>query len=175
MRIARNLTAAAATATLVTGVTVLGTGTASAASYKCTTSSKSIDRPGGTINDNFNFSVKTCAKREGGYIYAKAYVNVDGPWGFGGQGGVTNDARALIQVKRSVSGTDPVSKYAYGTGLDSKLNNLDTYGNTSYTSPTVKHKPASGYRYLGDSVMQIDWPNDGKGFISYSFSASPTV
>ncbi|MEU3208182.1 hypothetical protein ABZ702_30740 [Streptomyces cyaneofuscatus] len=171
---ARSLTAIAATAALVAGVTVVGTGTASAASYKCTTSKKSIDHPGNTINDNFNFTVKTCAKREGGYIYAKAYVSVDGPWNYAGQSAV-NDARALIQVKRSVSGTDPVSKYAYGTGLGAKLNNLDAYGNTSYTSPTVKHKPAAGSRYLGDSVMQIDWRNDGKGRISYNFSASPTV
>ncbi|MET8175086.1 hypothetical protein [Streptomyces clavifer] len=174
MNIARALTATAATAALVAGATVLGTGTASAASYKCTTSKKSVDHPGNTVNDNFNFSVKTCAKREGGYIYAKAYVSVDGPWGFAGESSV-NDARALIQVKRSVSGTDPVSKYAYGNGLGSKLNNLDAYGNTSYTSPTVKHKAAAGSRYLGDSVMQIDWKNDGKGRISYNFSASPTV
>ncbi|NDZ64003.1 hypothetical protein G3I52_06675 [Streptomyces cyaneofuscatus] len=174
MRMARSLTATAATAALVAGVTVVGTGTASAASYRCTTSTKSIDHPGNTINDNFNFTVKTCAKREGGYIYAKAYVSVDGPWNYAGQSAV-NDARALIQVKRSVSGTDPVSKYAYGTGLGSKLNNLDAYGNTSYTSPTVKHKPAAGSRYLGDSVMQIDWRNDGKGRISYNFSGSPTV
>lgn len=174
MRMARSLIATAATAALVAGVTVVGTGTASAASYKCTTSKKSIDHPGNTINDNFNFTVKTCAKREGGYIYAKAYVSVDGPWNYAGQSAV-NDARALIQVKRSASGTDPVSKYAYGTGLGSKLNNLDAYGNTSYTSPTVKHKPAAGSRYLGDSVMQIDWKNDGKGRISYNFSASPTV
>ncbi|MFE3721399.1 hypothetical protein [Streptomyces cyaneofuscatus] len=171
---ARSLTAIAATAALVAGVTVVGTGTASAASYKCTTSKKSIDHPGNTVNDNFNFTVKTCAKREGGYIYAKAYVSVDGPWNYAGQSAV-NDARALIQVKRSVSGTDPVSKYAYGTGLGSKLNSLDAYGNTSYTSPTVKHKAAAGSRYLGDSVMQIDWRNDGKGRISYNFSASPTV
>ncbi|KQZ19785.1 hypothetical protein AB0K86_26055 [Streptomyces clavifer] len=174
MNIARALTATAATAALVAGATVLATGTASAASYKCTTSKKSVDHPGNTVNDNFNFSVKTCAKREGGYIYTKAYVSVDGPWGFAGSSSV-NDARALIQVKRSVSGTDPVSKYAYGNGLGSKLNNLDAYGNTSYTSPTVKHKAAAGSRYLGDSVMQIDWRNDGKGRISYNFSASPTV
>ncbi|RPK85806.1 hypothetical protein EES45_01505 [Streptomyces sp. ADI97-07] len=174
MNIARALTATAATAALVAGATVLGTGTASAASYKCTTSKKSVDHPGNTVNDNFNFSIKTCAKREGGYIYTKAYVSVDGPWGFAGSSSV-NDARALIQVKRSVSGTDPVSKYAYGNGLGSKLNNLDAYGNTSYTSPTVKHKAAAGSRYLGDSVMQIDWRNDGKGRISYNFSASPTV
>ncbi|MFJ8764297.1 hypothetical protein [Streptomyces clavifer] len=174
MNIARALTATAATAALVAGATVLATGTASAASYKCTTSKKSVDHPGNTVNDNFNFSIKTCAKREGGYIYTKAYVSVDGPWGFAGSSSV-NDARALIQVKRSVSGTDPVSKYAYGNGLGSKLNNLDAYGNTSYTSPTVKHKAAAGSRYLGDSVMQIDWRNDGKGRISYNFSASPTV
>jgi hypothetical protein len=175
MRIARTLTATTATAALVMGLTALGAGTASAASYRCTTSTKSIDHPGFTgLNDNFNFSVKTCVKREGGYIYAKAYVSVDGPWGFAGESSV-NNARALIQVKRSVSGPDPVSKYAYGTGLGDKLNNLDTYGNTSYTSPTVKYKPAAGSRYYGDSVMQIDWKNDGKGRISYDFSASPTV
>ncbi|MEU5137708.1 hypothetical protein [Streptomyces californicus] len=174
MRIARKLTAAAAAAAMVAGVSVLGAGTASAASYRCTTSTKSIDHPGSTINDNFNFKVKMCAKREGGYIYAKAYVSVDGPWNFAGQSPV-NEARALIQVKRSISGPDPVSKYTYGTGLGGKLNNLDAYGNTSYTSPTVKHKAGSGSRYLGDSVLQIDWSNDGKGRKSYSFSGSPTV
>ncbi|MFJ8856236.1 hypothetical protein [Streptomyces sp. NPDC102437] len=176
MRIARALTAGAATVALVTGVTVLGTGAASAASYRCTTSSKTIDHPGSTATwDDFDFKVTTCAKREGGYIYTKFTVNVDGPPGFSGYNVVNSDTRGLIQTKKSVSGTDPVVRYSYGTGLYSKMNNLDGWGNTSYTSPTVKHKPASGYRYLGDSVLQIDWKDDGAGLKSYSFSASPTV
>ncbi|MFJ6889871.1 hypothetical protein ACIQRC_34195 [Streptomyces californicus] len=176
MRIARTLTVGAATAALVTGFTVLGTGAASAASYRCTTSSKTIDHPGSTATwDDFDFKVSTCAKREGGYIYTKFTVNVDGPPGFSGYNVVNYGTRGLIQTKKSVSGTDPVVKYAYGPGLADKMNSLNGYGNTSYTSPTVKHKPASGYRYLGDTVLQIDWKDDGKGRKSYSFSASPTV
>lgn len=176
MRIARTLTAGAATAALVTGVTVLGTGAASAASYRCTTSNKTIDHPGSmAISDDFDFKVTTCAKREGGYIYSKFTVDIDGPPGFSGYQVVNYNTRGLIQVKKSVSGTDPVVKYAYGPGLEGKMNNLNGYGNATYTSPTVKHKPASGYRYLGDSVLQIDWKDDGAGLKSYSFSASPTV
>ncbi|WP_199551697.1 hypothetical protein [Streptomyces sp. N35] len=79
------MTSGAVLAALVTGVTVLGAGSASAASYRCTTSSKTIDHPGSTaLSDDFDFKVATCAKREGGYVYSKFTVDIDGPPGFSG-------------------------------------------------------------------------------------------
>ncbi|NGO77206.1 hypothetical protein G6045_16285 [Streptomyces sp. YC504] len=161
-------------AALVTGATVLGAGSASAAGYRCTTSSKTIDHPGSTaLSDDFDFKVTTCAKREGGYVYSKFTVDIDGPPGFSGYQVVNYDTRGLAQVKNSGSGT--VVKSAYGSGLAGKMNNLNGYGNTIYTSPTAQYRPAAGYRYRGGSVLQIDWKDDGAGLRSYSFSASPTV
>ncbi|MCX4659283.1 hypothetical protein ACIBCB_03040 [Streptomyces uncialis] len=169
------LTAALAAATLLVPA-LAGTAQAAPASgWHCKTSSKTVDHPGSTaVWDDFDFKVKTCAKRSGGTIYAKATVDIDGPPGFYGYS-VVNSARALVQVKRSVSGPDPVSKHKYGPGLGSKMNNLNTSGNALYTSPTVSHKAGAGSSYYGDSVLQIDWKDDGKGLRSYAFSASPRV
>ncbi|MFD7551945.1 hypothetical protein ACFV0R_16260 [Streptomyces sp. NPDC059578] len=169
------LVAALAAATLMVPALAGTAQAAPAASWKCTTSSRTVDHPGSSaIWDDFDFKVKTCSQRSGGTIYARVNVDVDGPPGFSGYD-VVNEARVLVQVKRSVSGPDPVSKYAYGPGLGSKMNNLNGSGNTLYTSPTVSHRAAAGSRYYGDSVLQIDWETDGQGLKSYAFSASPLV
>ncbi|MGX2997455.1 hypothetical protein JNUCC64_24875 [Streptomyces sp. JNUCC 64] len=144
-----------------------------AASWKCTTSKKTVDHPGSSVIwDDFDFKVKTCAKRSGGITYASVSVDVDGPPGFSGYN-VVNSARVVVQIKRSVSGPDPVSAFTYGTGLGSKMNSLNGSGNTLYTSPTASYRGAVGSGYYGDSVLQIDWKTDGQGQKSYDFAASP--
>ncbi|MFJ7423562.1 hypothetical protein ACIQXD_33890 [Streptomyces uncialis] len=169
------LAAALAAATTMVSALAGSAQAASAASWHCKTSTKTVDHPGSTaVWDDFDLKVKTCAKRSGGTIYAKVSVDIDGPPGFYGYN-VVNSARALVQVKRSVSGPDPVSAYKYGTGLGSRMNSLNTSGNTTYASPTVSHRAAAGSKYYGDSVLQIDWKDDGKGRRSYDFSASPRV
>ncbi|MFM9462688.1 hypothetical protein ACKI1K_07520 [Streptomyces scabiei] len=171
-RTAVTLLAAAA----VTGSTLATASTASAASYRCKTSSASVDNPAynGPWADNYNFDVKLCAKRSGGYIYTYARVDFEGPVSYVNQTDILDGARFRLQTKKSVSGTDPVVKAATYTGLEYKLEHGNTAGNGSYTTGTMKYKAGSG-RYLADGYIQLDWNNDGNDYRTTHFSASPTV
>ncbi|MER5985643.1 hypothetical protein [Streptomyces sp. NPDC001787] len=159
-----------------TSVTLTSAATASAASYRCKTSSASVDNPAysGPWADNYNFDVSLCAKRSGGYIYAYAKVNFEGPVAYVNMTDTLDGARFHLQTKKSVSGPDPVVKSANFTGLEYKLEHGNTAGNGSYTTGTIKYKAGSG-RYLADGIIQLDWNRDGKGYRSTNFSASPTV
>src|SRR5690606_19955478 len=98
--------------------------------------------------DNWEFDVKLCAMRSGGYIYATATVYWDGPYSFGTNNRFTfDDARFHLQTKKSVSGTDPVVQYANYNGLEGALENSSAAGNGSYKTGTLKYKAGSG-RYL---------------------------
>lgn len=174
-RTAAALLAAAA----VTGTTLATATTASAASYSCKTSSSgSYDDPSynGPDSDNWEFDVKLCATRSGGYIYTTATVYWDGPYSSGTNNHSTFDnARFHLQTKKSVSGTDPVVQYANYTGLEDALENSNAAGNGSYKTGTLKYKAGSG-RYLADGYIQLDWSGDGRGYRApIHFSASPTV
>lgn len=83
LRFKRLAASALITATVVTGTSLVTATTASAASYHCKTSSASVDNPAysGPTSDNYNFDVKLCAKRSGGYIYAYAKVDFEDPSG----------------------------------------------------------------------------------------------
>jgi hypothetical protein len=163
----------------VAGTTLATAGTASAASYSCKTSSSgSYDDPtyNGPDSDNWEFKVKLCAKRSGGYIYTNATVYWDGPYSSGTNNKYTfNKARFQLQTKKSVSGTDPVAKYANYTGLQNAFAHSSVAGNGSYKTGTLKYKAGSG-RYLADGFIQLDWSGDGKGYRApIQFTASPTV
>lgn len=176
MRLKRLAASALITLTAVAGTSLATATNASAASYHCKTSSASVDNPAysGPWSDNYNFDVKLCAKRSGGYIYAYAKVSFEGPVSYVNQIDVLDAARFHLQVKKSVSGPDPVKKWANYTGLEYKLEHGNTLGNGSYTTGTLKYKAGSG-RYLADGFIQLDWNNDGKGYRNTYFSASPTV
>jgi hypothetical protein len=166
-------------AVAVTGTTLATAGTASAASYSCKTSSSgSYDDPSynGPDSDNWEFDVKLCAMRSGGYIYTTATVYWDGPYSSGTNNHFTfDDARFRLQTKKSVSGTDPVVQYANYNGLEGALENSSAAGNGSYKTGTLKYKARSG-RYLADGYIQLNWSGDGKSYRSpIHFSASPTV
>jgi hypothetical protein len=157
------------------GTTALATAApASAASYHCTTSSYTVDDPSNNPDsDNWDFDVKLCAKRSGGYIYTTANVNWDGP--YAAPQHRFNKARFHLQTKRSVKGTDPVAKYANYTGLERALGHSSTNGNGSYETGTLKHKAGSG-RYRADGYIELDWSGDGKSYRTpLLFSASPVV
>ncbi|MFF0289017.1 hypothetical protein [Streptomyces sp. NPDC005262] len=176
LRLKRLAASSLITATVVTGTSLATATTASAASYHCKTSSASVDNPAysGPYSDNYNFDVKLCAKRSGGYIYAYAKVDFEGPVWYVNQTDTLDAARFHLQIKKSASGTDPVVKSANYTGLEYKLEHGNTAGNGSYTTGTIKYKAGSG-RYLADGVIQLDWDGDGKGYRNTNFSASPTV
>ncbi|MFJ8752080.1 hypothetical protein ACIREO_22525 [Streptomyces sp. NPDC102441] len=160
----------------VTGATLATATTASAASYHCKTSSASVDNPAysGPWADNYNFDVKLCAKRSGGYIYTYARVDFEGPVSYVNMVDTLDGARFHLQTKKSASGTDPVVKSANYTGIEYKLEHGNTAGNGSYTTGTIKYKAGSG-RYLADGYIQLDWNRDGKGYRNTHFSASPAV
>jgi hypothetical protein len=172
------LAAAAVTGTTLAAATT-ASASASAASYQCkTSSSKSFDDPSynGPDSDNWEFDVKLCAKRSGGYIYTTATVYWDGPYSSNTNNHFTFDnARFHLQTKKSVRGTDPVVKSANYNGLQGALENSSSAGNGSYKTGTLKYKAGSG-RYLADGYIQLNWSGDGKSYRApILFSASPTV
>lgn len=65
----------------VAGVSVLAVSPASALSWTCKSSSKTIDDAGysGPWGDNWDFTVTNCVARSGSYVYAKATVKWDAP------------------------------------------------------------------------------------------------
>ncbi|MDX3020142.1 hypothetical protein [Streptomyces acidiscabies] len=160
-------------------VTTLATATpASAASYRCTTSSHTVDDPSynGPSSDNWDFTVTLCAKRSAGKIYTTATVKWDGPYTAGNRSPLTfNKARFQLQTKHSVRGTDPVVAAKNYTGLEYALEHSSGNGNGSYKTGTVAYRASSG-RYLADGFIQLDWSGDGKDYRSpILFTASPTV
>ncbi|MFJ6898155.1 hypothetical protein [Streptomyces hokutonensis] len=149
---------------------------ASAADYHCTTSRASVDNPAysGPLSDNISFTTKLCAKRASGVISAYASISWDGPVWYVNQSDVFDGARVHLQIKRSVSGPDPVVKSANYYGIEYALEHGNTLGNGSFRTPTLTYRAKSG-RYLGDGSIQLDWNNDGKSYRTTAFSASPSV
>ncbi|MFF1733742.1 hypothetical protein [Streptomyces sp. NPDC058247] len=177
-KILRKLAVTAVATMALGGTTLAASGTASAdTSYHCRTSSHSVDNPAysGALPDNFDFTVKLCAKRSGGYISSYAKISWDGPYAQQTYNENTFDTvRFHLQTKKSVSGPDKVVQYGNYTGLWYALDHASEYGNGSYETGTLKHKAGSS-RYLADGYIQIDWNNDGRGYRNTYFSASPTV
>ncbi|MEH0658476.1 hypothetical protein QA860_12180 [Streptomyces stelliscabiei] len=152
---------------------------AAAADYKCTTSKKSIDDAAysGPWADNWDVTVRLCAKRSGSTVYTYAKISWDGPaYGQVDDSTIFDDAYFKLQVKRSQSGTDPVKKSAKYYGIESRLENSDSNANynNSYTTPVLSYTIGSA-RGLADGELHLDWNNDGKGYGKHLFSASPTV
>ncbi|MEU8482377.1 hypothetical protein [Streptomyces sp. NPDC048641] len=177
MRKLKRSTSTAVLVATLTGTAALATAApASAADYRCTTSSASVDDPAysGPVTDNYNFKVTLCAKRVSGVIYAYAHTSWDGPVWFVNQTDVLDAARFHLQIKKSASGPDPVVKYKNSYGIEYKLEHGNTAGNSSYTTPVLKYTAGSG-RYLADGNIQLDWNNDGKSYRTTLFSASPTA
>ncbi|MEU6373459.1 hypothetical protein [Streptomyces sp. NPDC046909] len=179
----RKFTRSASTAIVIaalTGGAAVATATpAAAADYKCTTSKKSIDDPSysGPWADNWDFTVKVCAKRSGSTVYSYAKVSWDGPvYAQADDTSKFEDAYFKVQIKKSQSGTDPVKKSKNYGAIEAKLENSDSTANYngSYTTPTLSYKIGSS-KGLGDGELHLNWNNDGKGDRNYQFSASPVV
>lgn len=172
----RSLSTTLALASVVGAVSLATAAPASAAGYHCTTSSASVDDPAysGPLTDNYDFKVTLCAKRVSGVTYAYAKASWDGAVWFVNQTDLLDSARFHLEIKKSVSGTDPVVKSANSYGIEYKLEHGNTAGNGSFTTPVLKYSAGSG-RYLADGTIQLDWNNDGKGYRTTPFSASPVV
>lgn len=173
--VSRTALAALLTASAVTGTALASATPASALSYKCTTSTKSIDDAGfhGAMPDNWDFRITICAARSGSYVSTYAKVTWDGP--VYADGRIFDSAAFRLSVKKSVTGTDPVKAYKTFT-LTSRLEADDAVGNHNgtYTTPTLRYKIGSS-KVLGDGALRLNWNNDGAGIRTYDFSASPRV
>ncbi|WP_327352835.1 hypothetical protein [Streptomyces sp. NBC_01304] len=179
MRTLKRSTSTAVIIAALAGTAALATAApASAASYRCTTSDYTVDDPSysGPDSDNWDLTVKLCAKRSGGYIYTTATVYWDGPYSSKqNNSGTLNKARFHLQTKKSVSGPDKVAKYANYTGLENALEHSSNGGNGSYETGTLKYPVGSG-GYLADGYIELDWSGDGKSYQApILFDASPVI
>ncbi|WP_405824523.1 hypothetical protein OG705_29955 [Streptomyces sp. NBC_00838] len=170
------IAASLATAALA-GTSVLTAAPASALSYKCATSTKSLDTPemNGPWADNWDIKIKMCSARSGSTVYSKAIATWDGPvtergWPF------FNKAALTIWIAKSVSGTDPKVRTGTYTGIEAQLEKSDSWGNYngSYTTPTISYRVGSTKAYA-DSQLKLDWRNDGRDYLKYGYTASPKV
>ncbi|WP_331718361.1 hypothetical protein [Streptomyces sp. NBC_00624] len=177
--LARRSTAGILAVAAVAGTTLIAAPPATAASYHCKSSSKSIDTANysGPWADQWDVTTKLCARRSGSYVYAYAAVSWDGPvFGSVDDSSIFDSARFRLQIKKSQSGTDPVKTSKDYYGIEAKLENSTSNGNynNSYTTGTISWKAGSG-RGLADGVLQLDWRRCCGGYHSYDFSASPVV
>ena len=168
------LTALALT-TALTGAAVTAAPAASALSWKCKTSTKSIDQANydGPWADQWDVKVKTCAARSGSTVYAKASVSWDGPSG-GVDANIFDGAYLRLMIKKQQSGSDPVKKAKNGHGIEAKLEDSDSNGNynNSYGTGTISYRMGSAKGYA-DSTLYLDWNDDGDGYHRHNFAASP--
>ncbi|NEB01963.1 hypothetical protein [Streptomyces sp. SID13726] len=176
----RTTSTAVVLATLATGAAALaGASPAAAADYRCSTSKKSIDDPSynGPWADNWNVTVRQCARRSGSTVSAYAKISWDGPvYSRADDRSLFDGAYFTLQIKRSVAGTDPVKKSAKYRGIESRLENSTSsanYNNT-YSTPVLSYKAGSG-KHLADGELHLDWNNDGRSYRTHLFSASPAV
>jgi hypothetical protein len=163
--------AASAVAASLLGATVAFASPASALSWHCTTSSKSIDDAGysGPWADNWDFKVTNCAARSGSYVYAKSTIRWDAPAYYSGATATFDGAKFRTYIKRSATGT--VLRYAT-YDVENRLEHSDSYGNGSWTTPTISYRVGSSRAY-GDGALKLDWHSDGAGFRNYGFTGSP--
>ncbi|MEW2416914.1 hypothetical protein AB0953_24735 [Streptomyces sp. NPDC046866] len=172
-----NRAAAAALAALAVAAPTAPTATAAPA-YKCASSTRDIDDTSydGPWPDNWQITVKTCAARSGGTVYAYAEVKWDGatfhpvddPTIFDG-------AKLRLQIKESREGTDPVAFERDFPELEARLEDSTSSRQRTgtYRTPTISH--SAGPAALGDSVLFLDWQGDGRGYQRHDYTASPTV
>ncbi|MFG2130804.1 hypothetical protein ACGFNV_23720 [Streptomyces sp. NPDC048751] len=168
----RKTLAASAVAVSVLGATVALATPASALSWSCKTSSKSIDDAGysGPWPDNWDFKIKVCAARSGGYGYGKATISWDAPPSYSGVTTTFDAAQLRLVLVRPDSGAT-VKTAAYD--IEYKLEHSNSSGNGSWTTPTIKFKTSK--RVYADTTLRLNWDNDGKDYRNYGFTGSPSV
>ncbi|NGO81801.1 hypothetical protein G6045_40080 [Streptomyces sp. YC504] len=160
----------------VLGVCAIGTGSASAASWKCKPYTDNMDDEAydGPAPDNFNITVTNCIKEAGSYVYAKATVSFDFLPNYGPPMSNTFDsAHFRLNVNRPRSGTDSVYLKKDYNLLDD-FDRMNSSGNGSTSTRTFKVYVGSKKAYT-DGTLRFNWQNDGKGVKSYGFPKSPTV
>ncbi|MGV9277688.1 hypothetical protein [Streptomyces griseosporeus] len=168
----RNLTSVSVVVSIALLAGVAASAPASAAGYRCSSSTRELDTPqyNGPWADNWTVTTKLCAKRSNGRVYAYASVSWDGP-NAGLGGGFTNDAYFLVQIRSG--GKVKASQRFYG--IESRWDSSDGNGNYngSYKTGTVSWKGKA--KAVAAGSLNLEWKDDGKGFQSTSFASSPRV
>ncbi|GAA2086311.1 hypothetical protein GCM10009801_48670 [Streptomyces albiaxialis] len=158
----------------VAGVSAVTTSPASALSWKCNSSTRTIDDAGysGPWGDNWDFTVKNCVARSGGYVYAKAKVSWDAPpWYSGTDLSETFDSAYFrLYLKHADGGADTVlGKKTFS--IRDNLAKMNGSGNGSWTTSTAKKYVGNKSAYA-DGALKLNWDEDGKGLRHYSFQGS---
>ncbi|MEU9167718.1 hypothetical protein AB0D34_07975 [Streptomyces sp. NPDC048420] len=164
--------AAASVAVAVLGATAAMTTPASALSWSCKTSSKTIDDAGysGPWADNWDVKIKVCAARSGGYGYGRATISWDAPPYYQGATGTFDGAQLRLFLVRPDSAAT-VTNATYN--IEYKLEHSNSSGNGSWTTPTIKAKTSK--RIYADTTLRLDWNNDGRGYRNYEYTGTPSV
>ncbi|MGW6979606.1 hypothetical protein ACWGE1_09180 [Streptomyces sp. NPDC054932] len=170
---------AAAAALAVAAVAAPAASTATAApAYKCASSTQDIDDSSydGPWPDNWTITVKTCAARSGGTVYAYAEAKWDGPaFREVDDSTIFDGAKLRLQIKQSREGADPVVVERDFTAIEGRLEDSTSNANYDghYRTPTISHRAGPGA--LADSVLFLDWHGDGRGYGRHDYTGSPTV
>ncbi|MFI8365231.1 hypothetical protein ACIGD1_34405 [Streptomyces sp. NPDC085612] len=146
--------------------------------YRCASSTRDIDDTSydGPWPDNWKITVKTCAARSGGTVYAYAEARWNGP-GFypADDTSIFDGAKLRVQIKASRPGTDPVLAERDFAGIEDRLEDSSSGADYrgSYRTATISHRAGAGA--LADTVLFLDWQGDGRGYQRHDVTASPTV
>ncbi|MFE5807344.1 hypothetical protein [Streptomyces sp. NPDC056491] len=120
-----------------------------APAYKCASSTKDIDDSSydGPWPDNWKVTVRTCAARSGGTVYAYGEVNWDGPaFREVDDPTIFDGAKLRLQIKQSREGADPVVVERHFPGLEARLEDSTAGANHDghYRTPTLRHRAGRG-------------------------------
>ncbi|MEU4953652.1 hypothetical protein [Streptomyces lavendulae] len=150
---------------------------AAALSYRCSTSTQTIDDAGysGPAPDNWDIRIQVCAARSGTTVYAYADIGWDGPAFYASKDATIFDgAKIRLQIMQSRQGTDPVvaeRDFEIKDRLEKATSGGDRDGN--YRTPTISHRAGRGA--YGNGVLYLDWHKDGRGYQGHDYKGSPTV
>ncbi|MGE7391308.1 hypothetical protein ACQKM2_38155 [Streptomyces sp. NPDC004126] len=146
--------------------------------YRCASSTQDIDDSSydGPWPDNWKITVKSCAARSGGTVYAYAEATWDGT-AFRDVNNVRifDGARLRLQIKASRDGTDPVVTERDFTEIERRLEDSTSGRNYDGCCRTRSIRHRVGLWPLACSVLFLDWHGDGRSYGRHDHTASPTV
>ncbi|MEU0942334.1 hypothetical protein ABZ379_05980 [Streptomyces canus] len=163
----RSTLAAASVAVAVLGATVAMTAPASALTWTCKTSSKSIDDAGysGPWADNWDVTVKVCTARSGNTHYAKAELKWDAPPYYSGDTSTFDAAQFRLFLVRPDSAATAKTKT---WDIEYRLEHSNSSGNGSFKTSAISF--SSSKKAYADSTLRLNWNNDGRSYRNYEYA-----
>ncbi|ATZ21955.1 hypothetical protein SLAV_39265 [Streptomyces lavendulae subsp. lavendulae] len=169
--------AALAVATAPTAAAAAAAPAAATLSYRCSTSTQTIDDAGysGPAPDNWDIKIQVCVARSGSTVHTYADITWDGPAFYAAKDATIFDgAKVRLQIMKSRQGTDPVvveREFEIKDRLEKATSGGDRDGH--YRTPAISHLAGSGA--YGNAVLYLDWHKDGRGYRGHDYKGSPTV